>query len=138
LDFLARKSSDDHTFSKASPKSLPNVIVISSIIQMYNGIGLRTPRGTGTSGYVEQNLASTKTNSSHTAPSPSPVISHRVSKALEDFDTKRSIELTCYKEKKKLQSQNATPEEIEQSLTPLRESLTQNCPDLSKKNNETH
>lgn len=32
---------------------------------MYNGIGLQTPRGSGTSGYVQRNLSFVKNQKTH-------------------------------------------------------------------------
>jgi serine/arginine repetitive matrix protein 2 len=90
---------------------------------MYNRIGLHTPRGTGTSGYVEQNLAAPKKKGSpeRAAPAAHP---RYVSKALEDFDTRRAVELKCYRLRKKLESENAGPDAIEAAVAQLRESLT--------------
>jgi hypothetical protein len=89
---------------------------------MHNGIGLRTPRGSGTSGYVEANKAFVKSNPPvPSKPAPSGA---KISKSLQDYDSKRKIALECYKLQKQLEASQTPPEEIEKAVAKLRETLT--------------
>jgi serine/arginine repetitive matrix protein 2 len=92
---------------------------------MYNGIGLHTPRGTGTSGYVEQNRAFPQRKSAETQGDRRlPQSTRRLSKALEDYDARRRIELKCYVLKKKLESSNVPRDQVEAAVDQLRAKLS--------------
>jgi serine/arginine repetitive matrix protein 2 len=91
---------------------------------MHNGVGVRTPRGTGTSGHIERNLSAVRKNPSTDGPrSPGSVT--RVSKALADFDSRRKVELECYRLRKKLEKLNTPSDEVELSVSRLRDSLAE-------------
>ena len=87
----------------------------------YNGIGVQTPRGTGTSGYVVNSHAQyTK------VVSVAPVdrkYKFRTSNALQEYENKRKIETQVYSFRKKLASEGKTADEIEASCKQLREQL---------------
>ena len=64
---------------------------------MYNGIGLPTPRGSGTNGYVQRNLASTykakdKNNFKNETAVPS---LKKPNNEIIEHDRKRKIEIKC-------------------------------------------
>lgn len=88
---------------------------------MYNGIGVQTPRGTGTSGYIETSLVSLKpqpikqTNRQKVVP--------KQSKALEDHNKRRKIEISCIKFRQRLEKSKMPEEEIKQSIKKYRKKL---------------
>lgn len=76
---------------------------------MYNGIGLTTPRGSGTNGYVQRNLAniirpkdkdSFKTPNDISAPSL-----RKPNTDIIEHDRKRKIELKCLEFQQMLENQ---------------------------------
>ena len=58
---------------------------------MYNGIGVQTPRGTGTSGYIETSLVSLKPPPMKQTKSQKYI--PKQSKALEEHNKRRKIEI---------------------------------------------
>lgn len=88
---------------------------------MYNGIGVQTPRGTGTSGYIETSLVSLKppplkqTKSQKYVP--------KQSKALEEHNKRRKIELSCIKLRQKLEKSKKSEEEIKTAVKNYRAKL---------------
>lgn len=78
---------------------------------MYNGIGLTTPRGSGTNGHVQRNLANLNdnkacvgggsySNTNYRYPEEDPhkldaIINKQPNKEILDHDRKRKIELRC-------------------------------------------
>lgn len=93
---------------------------------MYNGIGLQTPRGSGTSGYVEKSKVRSKAKAENT-----PVAKPKndlISKALQDYDERRKIELECYKLKKKMSQAKESEEKINEAVEQLRQKLMSNEP----------
>jgi len=88
---------------------------------MYNGIGLQTPRGSGTSGYVQKNLSFVKPQKTreeflkelaqlkeNILPPPKPA-----NKDIVLHQQKREIELHLLKMREKLESENVNQDEIE-------------------------
>ncbi len=65
---------------------------------MYNGIGLSTPRGSGTSGHVQRNLACSRKSKDKVSPQNNEVVAPAYKKSNVDIDEhnrKRQIELKC-------------------------------------------
>ena len=90
---------------------------------MYNGIGLHTPRGSGTSGYVEKSRVAVKrANETHVEAKKRVTVT---SKALEDFDKRRKVELECYVLRKRLAEKKKDEAEIEKAVNELRDALLQ-------------
>lgn len=88
---------------------------------MYNGIGLRTPRGSGTSGYVEKSrVAVHRVTEAHVEKKKRPSMT---SKALQDYDKRRKVELECYILRKKLTEKQTDESEIQKALDDLRAQL---------------
>ena len=78
---------------------------------MYNGIGLQTPRGSGTSGYVQASLVSLK-------PPPMKQVKKKKvipksSQALIDHNKRRKVELDCLKKRHELERMKMPKEQID-------------------------
>lgn len=74
---------------------------------MYNGIGLTTPRGSGTNGYVQRNLATSyKARDKNTFKNEvnSPTIKKPNTEIIE-HDRKRKIEIKCIEFQQMLEDQ---------------------------------
>ncbi|CAO3617425.1 unnamed protein product [Mucor hiemalis] len=95
---------------------------------MYNGIGLSTPRGSGTNGYVIRNF-------SFVRPPPSdrdrqnandfksgPNV-RKANMAILDHDRKRKVEVKCMELSIKLEDEGLDEEAIEEKVQELRTSL---------------
>lgn len=121
-------------------------------IQMsYNGIGLPTPRGTGTSGYIQKNAGSLNpaTQSSRGVHSwrqelaqrnkhredrfaKSNITERKVDRGLVDHARKRKIELECVRLRDELEEEGAADEvEIERRVEELRAKLRAQMEDES-------
>jgi cwf21. len=91
---------------------------------MYNGVGLPTPRGSGTSGYVQKNLAYVNKTTSKmqfqreleaiNANPPKPP--KQRNKAILEHDQKRQIEIQLMVFKEKLEEEGWDKEEIEAKI----------------------
>ena len=98
----------------------------------YNGIGLRTPRGSGTNGYIQRNLAhisrprqefivGLKTQRNRRKmPKPNKL---RVDKSIMDHNRKRQIEVLVCKQQCKYEDQGKSEEEIEKLTNAYRQKL---------------
>lgn len=105
---------------------------------MYNGIGLSTPRGTGTNGYVQRNLSSfAKKPIDYRKQEPKVRPGKKPNKDLLLHQRKRAIEVECMKLRLELEKQNVNPEEIETKVSNLRIKL-KDSKDLSTNSRETH
>ncbi|KAJ8101256.1 cwf21 domain-containing protein [Lipomyces tetrasporus] len=98
----------------------------------YNNIGLSTPRGSGTSGYITRNV-------SHIKPRGPPVQPGRdfedgselakdawrkePAKEIAEHDLKRQIEVKCMELRDQLEDEGVDEDEIEKRVGYLRESL---------------
>ncbi|KAK9352840.1 cwf21 domain-containing protein [Lipomyces doorenjongii] len=98
----------------------------------YNNIGLPTPRGSGTSGYITRNV-------SHIKPRGPPVKPGKdfedasdlardawrkePAKEIVEHDSKRQIEVKCMELRDQLEDEGTDEEEIEKRVEYLRESL---------------
>ncbi|KAI0637879.1 cwf21 domain-containing protein, partial [Trametes polyzona] len=114
---------------------------------MYNGIGLTTPRGSGTNGYVVRNLSAVRSHQSvqdragawDVAPPK-----HREPDAeILEHERKRKVEVKCLELQLKLEEEGVDEEKIEEQVDELRTkllaesaSLTQNPKAL--KPSDTH
>jgi serine/arginine repetitive matrix protein 2 len=77
---------------------------------MYNGIGLRTARGTGTNGYVQRNLSflkpkTNKTDYSYKEQRPSTVV-RKPRDEIMLHKSRRGIEVECLEYREKLEARN--------------------------------
>ncbi|KAH7344569.1 hypothetical protein B0J17DRAFT_6446 [Rhizoctonia solani] len=113
---------------------------------MYNGIGLTTPRGSGTNGYVVRNLSQMRSRDGqqdmHKFDQGPP--KHREPDAgILEHERLRKIEVRCLELRLELEENNIPEENIEAEVSKLREQLTAsmtNAPTSAKnlKPNDTH
>ena len=99
---------------------------------MYNNIGLRTPRGSGTNGYIQRNLAhisrprqefivGLKTNRhKRNVAKPNKL---RVDESIMEHTKKRQIEVLVFKERIKYEDEGKSEEEIEKLVNEYRQKL---------------
>ena len=104
---------------------------------MSSNVGLSTPRGSGTSGYVQRNLSLLKPrDAGYGAPYP-PTDRDRAlqrqrqpDKEILDHDRKREIEVKVFDLRDKLEDNEVDEEEIEKQCNELREKLLKESEDL--------
>ncbi|KFG82132.1 pre-mRNA splicing factor CWC21 [Metarhizium anisopliae] len=94
---------------------------------MSENVGLSTPRGSGTSGYVQRNLALLKPRD-HGAPYPQDLDSLRhkqrqPDKGILEHDRKRQVEVKVFDLRDKLEEEEIDEEEIDKRCDELREKL---------------
>ncbi|KAK9442665.1 pre-mRNA splicing factor CWC21 [Metarhizium brunneum] len=94
---------------------------------MSENVGLSTPRGSGTSGYVQRNLAHLKPRD-HGAPYPQDLDSLRhkqrqPDKGILEHDRKRQVEVKVFDLRDKLEEEEIDEEEIDKRCDELREKL---------------
>ncbi|KJZ72858.1 Pre-mRNA-splicing factor CWC21 [Hirsutella minnesotensis 3608] len=95
---------------------------------MSDNVGLSTPRGSGTSGYVQRNLAHMKPRD-YGAPYPKDLDSLRhkqrqPDKGILEHDRKRQIEVKVFELRDQLEEEEVDEEEIERRCDELRDKLT--------------
>lgn len=100
---------------------------------MYNGVGLTTPRGSGTSGYVQKNLAFVNKTTNRMkfqkeleilkANPPKPP--KRPNKEILEHEQKRLVEIQLIKFSKKLKEEGVEDSEIRDKVKVVREYLHQ-------------
>ncbi|XP_073839048.1 serine-arginine repetitive matrix 2/3/4 isoform X11 [Musca autumnalis] len=98
---------------------------------MYNGIGLTTPRGSGTNGHVQRNWAfvrpGKKDNSNYRSEEDikklDATLNRPPNKEILDHDRKRKIEVKCLEFEEILENQGLSPEEIKAKVDSYRQKL---------------
>ena len=98
---------------------------------MYNGIGLQTPRGSGTNGYVTRNLAhihKPKDKVGHKTEEEDSkkyddLLPKPINPEILDHQRKRKIELKCVELETQMEDEGCTQEEIDKAVARLREKL---------------
>lgn len=101
---------------------------------MYNGIGLQTPRGSGTNGYIQSNRFFVKPKSNKVVTESSSIkgfgagqgtggVSRKANKEILEHDRKRQIELKLLVLEEKLVDQGYTDAEINEKLQEARQTL---------------
>ncbi|KAJ1020990.1 hypothetical protein NDA13_005619 [Ustilago tritici] len=97
---------------------------------MYNGIGLKTVRGTGTNGYIQRNLSNFRprdnpfNKSSSSRHSSSSETSHvQPDAAILEHERKRKVEVRCMELRVQLEDDDVEEDEIESQVSALREKL---------------
>lgn len=104
----------------------------------YNGIGLHTPRGSGTSGYVQKSLSGLKREGLRQkrereaqedrireSKAKKMMIRHSAGGEIVDHDMKRLIEVKCMELRDKLEDDDVDDEEVEKQVAELRRELTE-------------
>ncbi|OAA71357.1 pre-mRNA splicing factor CWC21 [Cordyceps fumosorosea ARSEF 2679] len=94
---------------------------------MSDNVGLSTPRGSGTSGYVQKNLAHMRPRD-HAAPYPKntdslPHKQRQPDKGILEHDRKREIEVKVFELRDKLEDDEVDEDEIEKQCDALRQKL---------------
>ncbi|CAK4034019.1 Hypothetical predicted protein [Lecanosticta acicola] len=94
---------------------------------MSSNVGLSTPRGSGTSGYVQRNSANLKPRDNH-QPYPTDIdsIRHRQrqpDKEILEHDRKREIEVKVFELRDKLEDEGVDEDEIDDQCDALRKKL---------------
>lgn len=72
---------------------------------MYNGIGLPTPRGSGTNGYVQKNMAHVSKKTISQPNQPDPNINKKPNKDILMHQRKREIESKCLRLRAELEEE---------------------------------
>ncbi|EON61558.1 hypothetical protein W97_00773 [Coniosporium apollinis CBS 100218] len=94
---------------------------------MSSNVGLSTPRGSGTSGYVQRNLSALRPRDS-TAPYPKDFdsLKHRQrqpDKEILEHDRRREIEVKVFELRDRLEDEGVEEDDIEDQCTALRKKL---------------
>ncbi|KAL8991810.1 MAG: hypothetical protein Q9188_007693, partial [Gyalolechia gomerana] len=93
---------------------------------MSSNVGLSTPRGSGTSGYVQRNLSNLRPRETFT-PYPASLPAHRQRQPnaeILEHDRLRQIEVQVYDLRDKLEDEGTGEEEIELQTEALRRKLS--------------
>ncbi|KZT26958.1 cwf21-domain-containing protein, partial [Neolentinus lepideus HHB14362 ss-1] len=114
---------------------------------MYNGIGLTTPRGSGTNGYVQRNLSYLRSHETAadraSAWDVAPPKHREPDEAILEHERKRKVEVKCLELQLELEDQGLEEDKIEEQISALREKLLANLASLapavkSLKSSDTH
>ncbi|TPP67573.1 Pre mRNA splicing factor cwc 21 [Fasciola gigantica] len=97
---------------------------------MYNGIGLPTPRGSGTNGYVQKNLAFIGTvkervpyKTDDDLKRADALFFKEPNKEILEHERKRKVEVVCFERELLMEEQGYTEEEIKKKVSALRAEL---------------
>lgn len=95
---------------------------------MSSNVGLSTPRGSGTSGYVQRNLSLLKTrDQSYGQPYPDPKKDiprqHKPDQEILDHDRKREVEVKVFDLRDRLEEEGVDEDEIDERCEELRAKL---------------
>ncbi|EPS41214.1 hypothetical protein H072_4918 [Dactylellina haptotyla CBS 200.50] len=96
---------------------------------MSSNVGLSTPRGSGTSGYVQRNLSHIRPRDPNQQYNPKDYDKFQKHKQRQpdreilDHDRKRNVEVKCLELRDKLEDEEMDEDEIEERVTALRNAL---------------
>ncbi|KAH9502858.1 Serine/arginine repetitive matrix protein 2 [Bulinus truncatus] len=97
---------------------------------MYNGIGLQTPRGSGTNGYVQRNLAFVKPKkdkidykSEEELNKLDQSLNKQPNKEILDHERKRKVELKCMEMQELMEEQGYSEKEVRDKVNMFRKML---------------
>ncbi|KAJ3856914.1 hypothetical protein EV368DRAFT_23834, partial [Lentinula lateritia] len=97
---------------------------------MYNGIGLTTPRGSGTNGYVIRNLSTLRSyepaQDRASAWDVAPPKHREPDQGILEHERKRQVEVKCLELQLELEEKEIDDEEIEKQVDELRTKLNAN------------
>ncbi|KAJ2780705.1 hypothetical protein GGI15_003448 [Coemansia interrupta] len=104
---------------------------------MYNGIGLNTPRGSGTSGHVVRNASALRPGQSggtsrkgeRYSRDAAPKSKH-IDQGIIEHERKRQVEIKCLELQDKLEDQGLPEDEIEEQVNSYRQKLLKNLDSL--------
>ncbi|KAH0478102.1 MAG: uncharacterized protein KVP18_004154 [Porospora cf. gigantea A] len=100
---------------------------------MFNGVGLPTPRGSGTSGYVKKNLSFVKTRRHDSEvkqqlinkKTPTPHRERRQNDEILKHEEKRKLEAQVAEKMEEWEDEGLDEEEVERKAVELRKQLTE-------------
>ncbi|KAI0068990.1 cwf21-domain-containing protein, partial [Artomyces pyxidatus] len=99
---------------------------------MYNGIGLTTPRGSGTNGYVVRNLSVLRNHDTASdrasAWDAAPPKHREPDQEIIEHERKRGVEVKCLELQLELEDKEVDEDEIEKQVSALRERLLKALP----------
>ncbi|KAF8528888.1 hypothetical protein BU17DRAFT_22781, partial [Hysterangium stoloniferum] len=102
---------------------------------MYNGIGLTTPRGSGTSGYVIRNLSHLRRHETAAeraaAFDVAPPKHREPDEGILEHERKRKVEIRCLELQIELEDKGMDEEGIEAEVSALRQRLLENMATLA-------
>ncbi|EWC45113.1 hypothetical protein DRE_06252 [Drechslerella stenobrocha 248] len=96
---------------------------------MSSNVGLSTPRGSGTSGYVQRNLSHIRPRDPNTAYNPRDHDrfqrhqQRQPDREILEHDRKRNVEVKCLELQDKLEDEGLAEDEIEERVAALRKAL---------------
>lgn len=97
---------------------------------MYNGIGLQTPRGSGTNGYVQRNLAFVKSKKDRVDYKTEEEINKldqglnkQPNREILDHERKRKVELKCMEMQELMEEQGYSEKEVTEKVNMFRKML---------------
>ncbi|KAI4269813.1 MAG: hypothetical protein LQ337_007063 [Flavoplaca oasis] len=93
---------------------------------MSSNVGLTTPRGSGTSGYVQRNLSNLRPRDNSFSPYPTDSLKHRQRQPnaeILEHDRLRQIEVQVFELRDKLEDEEVEEDEIEAQTEALRRKL---------------
>lgn len=95
---------------------------------MYNGVGLSTPRGSGTNGHTQRNVASVKKKAKlkHKEETKTESLIRPPNKEILEHTRKREIEVKCLELSDTLEEQGYTEDEVETKVKSYRKILLEN------------
>ncbi|PWN42248.1 cwf21-domain-containing protein [Ceraceosorus guamensis] len=99
---------------------------------MYNGVGLKTARGSGTNGYVQKNLSALSNGRERSLRDRrddrdwSDAPSRKPDAGILEHERKRKVELQCLELQVELEDKGLSEEDIERQVSDLRTSLLRN------------
>ncbi|KAJ1723805.1 RNA-splicing factor [Coemansia erecta] len=104
---------------------------------MYNGIGLNTPRGSGTSGHVVRNASALRPGQSggtnrkgeRYSRDAAPKSKH-IDQGIIEHERKRQVEVKCLELQDKLEDQGLPEDEVEEQVDKYRQQLLKNLDNL--------
>ncbi|KAK5664078.1 hypothetical protein OQA88_292 [Cercophora sp. LCS_1] len=107
---------------------------------MSDNVGLSTPRGSGTSGYVQRNLAHfrPRDNAAPYAPRDTDALRHKPrqpDQGLLEHDRKREVEVKVFELRDRLEEDGVDEDEIEQKCDALRQKLLAELESIKRKGN---
>ncbi|KAG9302452.1 hypothetical protein G9A89_006416 [Geosiphon pyriformis] len=113
---------------------------------MYGNVGLSTPRGSGTNGYVVRNLSFIRPRKDvvafesydEIAAKSSALANRTPNKEILEHDKKRQIELECMLLRKKLEDDGAPEEEVEGKIDARRQELLSKLDEMKSANIQDH
>lgn len=116
------------SFEKSPTQSILNTTAIAHV-NMSSNVGLSTPRGSGTSGYVQRNLSHLKVRDNiQPYPKDKEPIKHRQRQPDQDIlehNRKREIEVKVFELRDKLEEEEVDEDEVDAQCDALRKKLEQ-------------